>query len=124
MMIRSTRWCGFCTVFAPVYDKLGEATQNVRSLQLYTFDLSENDAEPSLNVTAFPTLMLFPANNKTGVVFRGERSVRALLEFLQGHVSHQIEKLSDGVLASPDRMEEVEKSLQAIREGLAVSREV
>lgn len=53
---RRQRWCGFCTVFAPVYEMLGRGTENVRSLKLYTFDLSENDAEPSLNVTAFPTV--------------------------------------------------------------------
>jgi protein disulfide isomerase len=68
-----TRWCGFCNLFAPTYRQLALTLAHVETLVFYDFDCSENDPDPALNITSYPTLMLFSAHNKTALTYMGDR---------------------------------------------------
>ena len=74
-----TRWCGFCNLFAPAYRQLALKLAHVETLVFYDFDCSANDPDPALNITSYPTLLLFSAHNKTALTYMGDRRYPAAL---------------------------------------------
>eukprot|EP00960_Hanusia_phi_P053840 762476-Hanusia_phi.AAC.1 len=113
-----TRWCGFCNLLEPTYRSLAVSMAHVDTLVLYEFDVSNNDPEPYLNLTSYPTITLFSAHNKTALTYMGDRSVSAMTEFLQKHVSIKIESLPDGHLVSGEHAERVRSAIDLVRKFL------
>jgi len=74
-------WCGHCKSLAPKYDKLGEEFKDHPSVVIAKVDATENDTPA--DIQGFPTLIFYPANNKAGVVYRGERSTEALSSYIR-----------------------------------------
>jgi len=68
-----TRWCGFCNLFAPTYRELALTLAHVETVVFYDFDADLNDPDPILNISSFPTLMLFSAHNKSAITYMGDR---------------------------------------------------
>lgn len=57
-------WCGHCKKLAPIYDQLAEAFSQVPSVLIAKLDATANGYPDVVDVNGFPTLYLFPANNK------------------------------------------------------------
>lgn len=112
-----TTWCGFCNLWAPVFLSLAATASSIQTLKFFEFDVGENDPEPALNISSFPTVMVFPAHNKTGLVYNGGRTVSELTLFLQEHVSMKLAAGPDGQLlpqSEADRLhDQMRESLEA-----------
>lgn len=48
-------------------------------------DATANAIPKGIDVRGFPTLIFFPANNKKGIQYNGEREVEALANFVKEH---------------------------------------
>jgi len=81
-------WCGHCKKLVPIYDELAKDLENVPSVVIAKIDATANDVDPKLGIRGFPTIKLFPANNKeTPVEYNGDRSKDDLIKFLQQNAS-------------------------------------
>lgn len=112
------RWCGFCNLFAPVYEQLARTMSHVHTLAFYEFDCSDNDPDPTLNVTSFPTIILFAAHNKSALTYTGDRSVPLLARFIQQHAGHEIETLPDGVLTDAATAQRIHSAIETVKHSI------
>jgi protein disulfide-isomerase A1 len=74
-------WCGHCKNLAPKWDALGEEFKDNDSIVIAKVDATENDTPA--DIQGFPTLIFYPANNKEGIVYRGERTKEALSDYVR-----------------------------------------
>jgi len=85
-------WCGHCKKLAPIWDELAKDLENVPSVVIAKIDATANDVDPKLGIRGFPTIKLFPANNKgTPIEYSGDRSKDDLVKFLQQNASSKFE---------------------------------
>mmetsp|Transcript_32735 Transcript_32735/g.56984 ORF Transcript_32735/g.56984 Transcript_32735/m.56984 type:complete len:481 (+) Transcript_32735:3880-5322(+) len=75
-------WCGHCKNLAPEYEKVAETFQSNDSIIVAKMDSTTNEVE-GVTVSGFPTLKFYPANNKAGVDYRGERNEQGITEFIR-----------------------------------------
>jgi len=74
-------WCGHCKKLAPTWDKLGEHYKDDDSVIIAKMDATANEV-PEPEVRGFPTLYFFPADNKSGLKYEGERSLESFIEYI------------------------------------------
>ncbi|KAK4286452.1 hypothetical protein QN277_003007 [Acacia crassicarpa] len=81
-------WCGHCQALEPTYNKLAKHLRGIESLVIAKMDGTTNE-HPRAKADGFPTLLFFPARNKTSdpVTVDADRSVVALYKFLRKHAS-------------------------------------
>lgn len=78
-------WCTYCKKFEPIYEEAAKAMKSAPVL-FAQVDAAENDVPEFISIQQYPTVALFPANNKSSpIYFRGQRSVDKLIEFVHGH---------------------------------------
>jgi len=81
-------WCGHCKQLAPIFDELGKTFEGVPNVVIAKIDATANDVDPSLGIRGFPTIKLFPANNKKAPVeYNGDRTVNDFVSFIKQHGS-------------------------------------
>jgi protein disulfide-isomerase A1 len=79
-------WCGHCKTLAPKYEELGKSLADVPSVVIAKVDATANDTPA--DISGFPTLILYPANDKTNpVTYNGERSAEAIGSWLRRSAS-------------------------------------
>lgn len=118
MVLFSNSWCGFCqraelTVrelhrsfksFSSYSDSVFANTQHVRHEEkneeysmrgfpaIYMIDCTSNECHHLLKSAGmeelYPTLLLFPAENKSAIAYEGGMSVSHIIDFLESHVSN------------------------------------
>ncbi|RCV42430.1 hypothetical protein SETIT_9G215800v2 [Setaria italica] len=118
MVLFSNSWCGFCqraelvvrelhrsfksfssysdSVFANVQDVHTEEKNKKYAMKgfpvIYMIDCTSNECHHLLKSAGmeelYPTLLLFPAENKSAIAYEGGMSVAHLIEFLESHVSN------------------------------------
>jgi len=89
-------WCGHCKHLAPIYEQLGEALKPISSVVIAKIDATANDVDPRLGIQGFPTLKLFPANNKQAPIdYNGDRSLADLQKFIEKNASIKFESARD-----------------------------
>lgn len=69
-----------------MYQALGQAVLGLKKIMIAVMDLVNNDLpeESNVEVTRFPTLYYYRAKDKQNpIVYAGDRSVPAFLEFIQ-----------------------------------------
>jgi len=77
-------WCGHCKQLAPIYEEVGTELKNIPSVVIAKIDATANDVSPNLEIRGFPTLKLFPANNKQAPVdYDGDRTKEDLIHFIE-----------------------------------------
>jgi len=86
-------WCGHCKSLAPVWEQLGEAFASTPTVTIAKMDATANAAPDKLDIRGFPTLIFFPADNKEGVPFNGERDLESLRKFVAEHASRSVDKV-------------------------------
>jgi len=80
-------WCGHCKQLVPTYEELGKTFADT-SVVIAKIDATANDVNPALGIRGFPTIKLFPANNKASPVdYEGERTLDDLAQFIKIHGS-------------------------------------
>jgi len=85
-------WCGHCKKLAPIFDELAQAFSGASSVVIAKIDATANDVSPKFGVRGFPTLKLFPANNKESPIdYNGDRSLPDMTNFIKQHASVQID---------------------------------
>eukprot|EP00741_Cyanophora_paradoxa_P018201 tig00021038_g17574.t1 len=84
-------WCGHCKSLAPIYDQLAERLAPVKTITIAKIDATANDT-PGFRVQGFPTLKLIKAADKANPVpYEGERTLEAMMAFLQANASHKFD---------------------------------
>lgn len=82
-------WCGHCKSLAPEYEKLAQQLKGVNTVVVAKMDATENEVKGQ-EIKGFPTIRFFPANNKKGVEFDGERNAEGLLEFIKKNSYYEV----------------------------------
>jgi len=86
-------WCGHCKKLAPIWDELATTFKDADHIRIAKIDATANTVPKNVNVRGYPTLIMFPANNKkTGVTFNGERDLAALTKFVKEQSTQQIKE--------------------------------
>ncbi|KAK6136217.1 hypothetical protein DH2020_030049 [Rehmannia glutinosa] len=81
-------WCGHCQSLEPIYNKLGKHLRGINSLVIAKMDGTTNE-HPRAKSDGFPTLLFFPAGNKSfdPITVETDRTVVAFYKFLKKHAS-------------------------------------
>nr|XP_004487116.1 protein disulfide isomerase-like 1-4 [Cicer arietinum] len=81
-------WCGHCQHLEPIYNKLAKHLRSIDSLVIAKMDGTQNE-HPRAKADGFPTLLFFPAGNKSfdPITVETDRSVVAFYKFLKQHAS-------------------------------------
>ncbi|KTW27793.1 protein disulfide-isomerase domain [Pneumocystis carinii B80] len=100
-------WCGHCKNLAPKYEELARVFTSSSELSskvlIAKFDATANDVEDNLDIKGFPTILLFPANDKGNPIeYNGPRTVNDLINFVSQKGSHKVD-VSKG---DDDKMDE------------------
>jgi len=85
-------WCGHCMKLAPVWDELGQFFSDAPSIVIGKMDATTNTPPSDLEISGFPTLIFFPADNKDGLVYNGNRDLDAFKQYVKEHASHSIKE--------------------------------
>ncbi|XP_010520368.1 PREDICTED: protein disulfide isomerase-like 1-4 [Tarenaya hassleriana] len=106
-------WCGHCQALEPTYNKLAKHLRSIDSLVIAKMDGTTNE-HPRAKVEGFPTILFFPAGNKTSepITVETDRTVVALYKFLRKHASIPF-KLEKPTAASAPRTEDEESTPKA-----------
>jgi len=85
-------WCGHCKKLAPIFDQLGETFQSAESVVIAKIDATANDVDAKYGVRGFPTLKLFPANNKESPIdYEGDRSLEDMITFVKTNAATKVD---------------------------------
>lgn len=83
-------WCGHCQQLAPVWEELGQRFAGHKDkITIAKMDATANSPDNKVQIESFPTLVLFPANNKVGITFEGERDLESMTGFILEHASNK-----------------------------------
>ncbi|KAK9794379.1 hypothetical protein WJX73_002547 [Symbiochloris irregularis] len=75
--------CGHCKALAPTWQKLAKQLRKVASVTIAKMDGTANEHAYLGDVTGFPYLVLYPANDLDPVQYEGDRSIQSLRQFLK-----------------------------------------
>jgi protein disulfide-isomerase A1 len=75
-------WCGHCKQLVPIYDKLGQHFESNNEVVIAKMDSTVNELE-DIKIQSFPTIKLFPKNSDQIVDYNGERTLEALIKFVE-----------------------------------------
>ncbi|CAK9857197.1 unnamed protein product, partial [Sphagnum jensenii] len=78
-------WCGHCKKLEPEYNRLGEVLQNIPSIVIAKVDDTKNE-HALVQVKEFPTILFFPAGNKSKeppLSVDRDRTVEAFVEYIK-----------------------------------------
>ncbi|KAG5185005.1 protein disulfide isomerase [Tribonema minus] len=78
-------WCGHCKALEPKWDEVAQKLEGDKSVVIAKMDATANEVDhPGVDVQGFPTLLFFPAGDKSNpVTYEGEREVDFLLKFVK-----------------------------------------
>jgi len=89
-------WCGHCKKLSPIWDELGEIFEDrAPNVVIAKMDATANSLPDGIDISGFPTLIFFPADNKQGVIYNGDRDLDNLKDFVLEHASRPITEKED-----------------------------
>ncbi|KAA8544042.1 hypothetical protein F0562_021781 [Nyssa sinensis] len=82
-------WCGHCQALEPTYNKLARHLRGIESIVIAKMDGTTNEHPRAKAADGFPTLLFFPAGNKSfdPITVDTDRTVVAFYKFLKKHAS-------------------------------------
>jgi protein disulfide isomerase len=79
-------WCGHCKNLEPTYTSLGEHFANDANVVIAKIDATANFVNPAFGVRGFPSIIFFPAGDKSDPIkYEGTRTFDDLLEFVNAN---------------------------------------
>jgi len=76
-------WCGHCKNLEPTYTALGEHFANDENVVIAKMDATANYVNSAYGVRGFPSILFFPAGDKSDVLtYEGTRTFDDLVEFV------------------------------------------
>jgi len=89
-------WCGHCKKLEPIYSELGKKFKGIDTVTIAKIDASANAVSDNIQIQGYPTILFFPANDKTNFIsFDGNRELPDLIKFVVEKATHKIEFPSD-----------------------------
>ncbi|CAL0321931.1 unnamed protein product [Lupinus luteus] len=81
-------WCGHCQALEPIYNKLAKHLRGIESIVIAKMDGTTNE-HPRAKADGFPTLLFFPAGDKSfsPITVETDRTAVALYKFLKKNAS-------------------------------------
>ncbi|CAG7892150.1 unnamed protein product [Brassica rapa] len=82
-------WCGHFQALEPMYNKLAKHLRSIDSVVIAKMDGTTNE-HPKAKAEGFPTVLFFPAGNKTSsepITVDADRTVVAFYKFLRKHAT-------------------------------------
>lgn len=77
-------WCGHCQQLTPVYNELAKIFAEENHVLLTKIDSTVNEIE-NIKIESLPTLKLFKRESNDVITYDGDRSITALVAFLNKH---------------------------------------
>jgi len=78
----------------PFFEEVGTALKGVKSVVIAKIDATANDVSPRLGIKGFPTIKLFPSNNKQAPIdYEGDRTKDSFITFVQENAGIKFEPL-------------------------------
>ncbi|OWM84187.1 hypothetical protein CDL15_Pgr028179 [Punica granatum] len=109
-------WCGHCQSLEPIYNKLAKHLRGIDSLVIAKMDGTTNE-HPRAKSDGFPTLLFFPAGNKSfdPITVDTDRTVLAFYKFLKKHASipFKLQKLASTLKPKSTETKASEESISA-----------
>jgi len=99
-------WCGHCKKLSPIWDELGDKFNDLPDVVVAKMDSTSNELE-GLKISSFPTIMFFPKDSDEVITYKGERTLEALVKFVE----------SGGQISEEDRKDEVNPQEEAETDG-------
>uniref|UniRef100_A0A5S6QP17 protein disulfide-isomerase n=1 Tax=Trichuris muris TaxID=70415 RepID=A0A5S6QP17_TRIMR len=79
-------WCGHCKALEPIYEELAKSLKSISGLVIAKMNAVENDSDDKYPVGGFPTIYLaLKGQKKNPIQYTGERTVKAMTDFLKKH---------------------------------------
>ncbi|KAL0681604.1 hypothetical protein Bca4012_048451 [Brassica carinata] len=82
-------WCGHCQALEPMYNKLAKHLRSIDSIVIAKMDGTTNE-HPKAKAEGFPTILFFPAGNKTSsepITVDADRTVVGFYKFMRKHAT-------------------------------------
>ena len=99
-------WCGHCQRLAPILNQLGIALETSKNHIVANIDATMNEVE--YQITGYPTIMFFPANNKHSPITYVRNNNDTVDDFLKFITQHSFNKIENSL--DFDEEEEEKKS--------------
>ena len=74
-------WCGHCKKLAPIYDEVGKAFAG-QAVTVAKVDATANDLPQALNISGFPTILLFKGDGSAPEVYSGDRTWKKITAYV------------------------------------------
>ncbi len=119
MIAQVASWCGHCKALKPIYKKVAEELKKagVKGVKLAIMDATENDAPGDYKAKGFPTIHFFPAG-KEGIEFDGDRSSKAIIEWIQKHAVNKFEFDTSKLGEDPEPEKDDDEEPEGEEEGM------
>ncbi|KHJ49183.1 protein disulfide-isomerase domain protein [Trichuris suis] len=79
-------WCGHCKALEPIYEELAKSLKSVTGVVIAKMNAVDNDSDSNYPVGGFPTIYLaLKGQKKKPIQYTGERTVKAMTDFLKKH---------------------------------------
>jgi len=80
-------WCGHCQKLVPIYESLAKKLSHVPSIVIAKMDATANAFPEDISVSGFPTIYFFRRDDKTPIMYEGNRELDDLLKFVTDNAS-------------------------------------
>lgn len=97
LVLYHATWCGHCKRLAPTYEELAQVYQKDKNASdkvlITSIEATQNDV--NVEIQGFPTLILYPAGDKSNPVpFEESRDLESLAEFIKKNGGNKIDGLA------------------------------
>lgn len=85
-------WCGNCKKLAGEYKKVAKHFKKNPNVLIAKLDSTENEVHGH-QISNYPIIKMFPANNKTGIEYTGTKDANGIIKFIEEYMSAKTAKV-------------------------------
>ena len=83
-------WCGHCNDLKPKYEELAAIYKDNPMIVIAKIDSTKNEID-GLDIQGYPTIILFPADIKQGVLYEGDPTLEGLQAFIKEKARYYVD---------------------------------